>query len=60
MTPDNYINLFLGVLFICVIAFFAGGIAGKREERNEAVRRGFAEYYLDKKHKKQFRWKDKQ
>ena len=45
-------------LFIAIIiGFFAGVIFDAHYFRDAAVRKGHAEYYLDKDFKRQWRWK---
>jgi hypothetical protein len=44
--------------FICAVLFVAAlHCIGERCARNEAVKAGVAEYYLDDHHSKQFRWR---
>ena len=49
-----------GLVIGCVIGFIACLFvwrAGAVMVRNDAVKNGVAEYYLDTQHNKQFRWK---
>jgi hypothetical protein len=53
---------FAGIIAVCVVfgvVYAIGYAGGKAEMQDEAVKIGYAEYYLDAEHNKQWRWKPK-
>jgi|GEM_PF-6554866 len=59
MSLDEFIEWLVDVVCaVLVVAFvlFCGGQIRGCTERDEAVKRGQGEFYLDQDHNKQFRW----
>lgn len=53
---DGAAGFFAALVFACV-ALLAGCNFGQFSIKEDAVKNGVAEYYLDENHEKQFRWR---
>lgn len=45
-------------LFALMVGWFSGAMMASLDWKWKAIETGHAEYYLDDKHQRQFRWKD--
>lgn len=52
------VTVFFGTALLVALGAIAGQAAGVVEMQREAVKKGVAEYYLDEKHERQWRWKE--
>jgi len=55
--PD-FISYLFGLLIGAVVGFVLTYVFMDNKRRDDAVESGHAEYYLDSKHCKQWRWKE--